>query len=165
MKKIIFWTTAFALLVSATIYGFAPSKVEVDNKAIKWYTLEEAIAANEKNQKKLFIDIYTEWCGWCKVMDKKTFTDPDVIRYINENFYAVKFDAEQKEDLRFKGKDYKFVQGGRRGIHEFAYTLLDRQASYPSFVLLDEELNRLGIIKGFKKSEPLLATLKEHLVQ
>ncbi len=147
------------LFLSLVAFKISPSEEVVNHTEIKWYTFEEAIQANQKSEKKLFIDIYTDWCGWCKVMDKKTFTNPDVIQYMNENFYAVKFNAEQQAPITFKGKEYEFIPGGRRGIHRLAYTLLDRQASYPSFVVLDGDLNRQNIIKGYKTPEPFLALL------
>ena len=93
-------------------------------------------------------------------MDKKTFTDPKVIQYMNDNFYAVKFNAEQKEAITYKGKKYECIPTGRRGVHRLAYELMDRSASYPSFVLLDENLNSLGIIKGYLTPDPFLKKLK-----
>ena len=179
MKKIILFSLGGLFLLSFAIFGFkadkpiieatksssietAPIKPVIANK-IQWYTLEEAMKANEKNPKKLFIDFYTDWCGWCKVMDNKTFKDAQVINFMNENFYAVKFNAEQKEALTFKGKEYKFLQGGKRGIHSFAYETLDRSASYPSFVVLDEKLNKHAIIKGFKKPEQFLQLMEAQI--
>lgn len=47
-----------------------------------------------KENKFIFVDAYTEWCGWCKVMDKEMFTDPVVSSFINENFVPVKVDFE-----------------------------------------------------------------------
>ena len=165
MKKVLLWTFAsllFILLASATINELKPQN-KVNDKAIKWYTMEEALEARKADPKKLFIDTYTDWCGWCKVMDQKTFTDPAIISFINENFYAVKFNAEQKEPIVFQGHTYNFVPNGRRGIHELAYTLLDRNTSYPSFVMLDESLGRMGIIKGYKTPEAFLPLLKQNL--
>ena len=63
---------------------------------MKWYTIEEVQALNEKDPKPILVDVYTDWCGWCKVMDRKTFANADVQAYIQENFYPVKFNAEQK---------------------------------------------------------------------
>uniref|UniRef100_A0A3Q2YUK7 Spermatogenesis-associated protein 20-like TRX domain-containing protein n=1 Tax=Hippocampus comes TaxID=109280 RepID=A0A3Q2YUK7_HIPCM len=54
---------------------------------------------NEGNTKKVFIDIYTDWCGWCKKMDKDTFQNPEVAAYMNENFLMVKMDAEGKDPI------------------------------------------------------------------
>jgi thioredoxin-related protein len=163
MKNLMLWTFAGLLLASATIYGFASEKVEVDDKAIHWLTMEEALVAHQKAPKKIFIDTYTDWCGWCKVMDKKTFTDADVIRYINENFYAVKFDAEQREPITFQGHTYQYVPAGRKGIHTLAYSLLDKRPSYPAFVLLNEDLHRFGLIKGYKTPEQFLGLMQQHM--
>ena len=161
MKNLLFFSTIGMVFLSITFLGFKASPTtEINSTEIKWYTFEEALAAQQKNDKKIFIDMYTDWCGWCKVMDKKTFTDPKVIQYMNDNFYAVKFNAEQKEAIIYKGKKYEFIPTGRRGVHRLAYELMDRSASYPSFVLLDENLNSLGIIKGYLTPDPFLKKLK-----
>jgi len=111
MKNLLLFSTVGMVFLSITFLGFkaSPTSSEITTTEIKWYTLEEALEAQEKNDKKIFIDMYTDWCKWCKVMDQKTFTDQAVIQYMNENFYAVKFNAEQKEAINFLGyiKGYK----------------------------------------------------------
>lgn len=162
MKNLLLFSTIGMILLSITFLGFKASPTTaINSPEIKWFTLEEALAAQEKNDKKIFIDMYTDWCKWCKVMDQKTFTDREVIQYMNDNFYAVKFNAEQKEAITFKGKKYDFVKNGRRGIHRLAYELMEGSASYPSFVLLDKNLDRLGYIKGYKAPALFLSTLKD----
>ena len=71
----------------------------------------------------MIIDLYTDWCGWCKVMDRNTFTDSDVISHINNNFIAIKFDAEYQNSVTFNNNLYKYVRSGRKGINELAYYL------------------------------------------
>ncbi|MEM6319944.1 MAG: DUF255 domain-containing protein [Bacteroidota bacterium] len=160
-KKISLVATLFILLGSLYAFTiFQPSANAVDDTKIKWYTLEEAIEANKTNPKKIAIDIYTSWCHWCKVMDKETFTNPDVIQYMNEHFYAVKFDGEHKEKITFQGKEYKFVTVGRRGINTLAYYLLDGRAAYPTIVYLDEDLNKVKVSPGFKKPDQMVEELK-----
>ena len=70
-------------------------------------TLDEARAAQKKEPKKIFMDVYTNWCGPCKLLDKNTFQNPDVSRYISEHFYAVKFNAEGNDVIKFKGYTFK----------------------------------------------------------
>ncbi|MDX1666172.1 MAG: DUF255 domain-containing protein [Saprospiraceae bacterium] len=130
------------------------------NTAVNWYTWEEAIAANKEEPKKLFIDVYTDWCGWCKKMDQTTFSDPKVAAYLNENFYPVKFNAEQRESIVYDGHELKYKQAGRRGVHELAYSLLNGRLSYPSYVYLDEERKRITISPGYKAAEPFLKEIK-----
>ncbi|MEO0341161.1 MAG: DUF255 domain-containing protein, partial [Bacteroidota bacterium] len=126
---------------------------------IKWYTWEEALEANKKEPKKLFIDLYTDWCGWCKRMDATTFKDPKVVAHMNENYYAIKFDAEQKEEVIYNNYTFKFIDQGRRGVHELAYSLLDGKLSYPSYVYMTEKVERLYVSKGYKQVDQFIQEL------
>jgi thioredoxin-related protein len=121
-------------------------------------TWEEAVqkASTEASPKKLFIDVYTDWCGWCKKMDKDTFQNAEVAAYMSENFYMVKLDAEQKEPIEFKGKTYNFVATGRRGYHELAAALLQGRMSYPTVIFLDEEIKMLSPVPGYQKPDAFL---------
>ncbi|MBT8218466.1 MAG: DUF255 domain-containing protein [Bacteroidia bacterium] len=130
------------------------------NDKINWYTWEEAVEANKTEKRKFVIDMYTDWCGWCKVMDKKTFTNSDIVEYVNENFYPIKFDAEQRESIDFNNHTFKYVDGGRNGIHELAYSLLNGRLSYPTIVYLDEEYKRIMISPGYKQPKQLMKELR-----
>lgn len=132
----------------------------IQAQEIKWMTWEQAAEANEKEPKKVFVDLYTDWCGWCKKMDATTFKDPAVIEAMNKDFYAVKLNAEQKESIMWKGQEFKWVSGGRSGVNMLAYELLDGKLSYPSFVLLDGVYARIAISPGYKQPEALLKELR-----
>ena len=112
-------------------------------------TFEEAIEKSKTEKRKIFIDVFTDWCGWCKVMDKSTFPDPTIAGLLNEKFYPVKFDAEQTADVVFRGTTFKFVPQGNRGYHQLAAALLNGQMSYPNFVFLDEEFRIIPIYPGY----------------
>lgn len=134
---------------------------QVSSTDIAWMDWNDAIAAaRAEKDKKIFVDMYTDWCGWCKRMDRSTFAEPEVIQYMNRHFYPVKFDAEQKETIKYKGKEFEFVAAGRRGYHELAGTLLNGRLSYPSFVFLDENENRIMISPGYKRKDEFLLELK-----
>ena len=79
---------------------------------IEWLSWEEAAKRSSTNPKKFLVDVYTEWCGWCRKMDANTFAHPEIARYINDNFYAIKFNAGDRDDIVWKGKTYKFVSNG-----------------------------------------------------
>jgi len=136
-----------------------PASEENTAEEIKWYSWDEAIELANDEPKKIFIDLYTDWCGWCKRMDATTFQDPDVVAYMNEHFIAVKVDAEQKEEIEYKGNTFKFVDAGRRGVHQLAYSLLDGRLGYPSYVYLDENQNRITISPGYKPAERMVKEL------
>ncbi len=117
---------------------------------INWMTWDEAVAANEKEPRKIFVDVYTDWCGWCKRMDATTFKDAAVIEALNDNFYAVKLNAEQREPITFKGKEYKFEAGGRRGSHQLAQMLLQGRMGYPTVVFLDAKSEVIQPVPGYQ---------------
>ncbi len=128
------------------------------NGKVNWMTFEEAIDANRVAPKKIFIDVYTSWCSWCKVMDKKTFSDSTVAAYMNENFYSVKFDAESKDTIIYKENKFYFIPEYKS--HALAVSLLDGKMSYPSFVVLTENEQRLKILQGYQEKDVFLQNLK-----
>jgi len=140
MKKFIF----LLALASFSLFSFG--------QPVKWYTIEEAMAMIKKEPRKIVIDVYTNWCKWCKVMDTATFQHPVVAGYLNKKFYPVKFNAEQKEDVVFEGTTYKFVPGGGRGYHELAAALLNGNMGYPSIVFLDEKGKMIQPMQGYIKA-------------
>lgn len=159
MKKLMIPVAVLA--IAGLIYAFVPRSQAVANTGeFKWYTWEEAIKANKKNPKKIMVDCYTDWCGWCKRMDANTFSDPKVQEYLNKHFYAVKFDAEQKEDILYDGKTFKFVANGRRGYHELAATLLNGRLSYPSIAYLSENEELITVSPGYKEVPDFMNELK-----
>ena len=83
-----------------SIFFILSNTSATDAGPIQWMTWDEAVAASKESPKKILVDVYTDWCGYCKKMDKGTFTDVDLAKYINENFSAVKLDAEQKDYIR-----------------------------------------------------------------
>lgn len=127
---------------------------------IKWYTWEQAQELQKTAPRKIFVDVYTDWCGWCKRMDKTTFADSAVAAYMATHYYPVKFDAEQKADVVFAGHTFKFQPQGTRGVHEFAVALLDGKMSYPSYIYLNEKYERIMVSPGYKEAPDLMKELK-----
>ena len=135
------------------------------NDLINWISFEEAVKLQEEVPKTIIIDMYTDWCGWCKKMDVETFMHKQIADYINANFYAVKFDAETTDTIVYQGKTYVNNNTGRRSSHELAKLLMNGRMSYPTIVYIDFE-NNIHPVPGFmdvKKIEPLLIYFTERV--
>src|SRR6056300_1975427 len=96
MKNAIFFTFFFLLEFSNVLA-----------QNIQWMTLADAVEAQKTTPKKIFMDVYTDWCGPCKLLDKNTFQNPDVSRYISEHYYAVKFNAEGTEEIKYYDQTFQ----------------------------------------------------------
>ena len=160
MKKIAFFAGLLAII--SLIYAFVPSSSTTNANAAEkpdWVDWETAVERNKTDKRPFIVDIYTDWCGFCKKMDRTTFTDPEVIKYINEHFHAIKFNAEQKEPIVWEGKTFEWVNHGRRGVNTLAASLLDGKLGYPSFVYLNEDMQRIMIAPGYKTPEMIMKEL------
>ncbi|MEM6320799.1 MAG: DUF255 domain-containing protein [Bacteroidota bacterium] len=118
---------------------------------VNWMSWEDAIAANEVEPRKIFVDVYTQWCAYCKKMDRETFSNQYVAKYLNENYYPVKLDAQQKNDIFYKNKIYRFVnRGGKNSYHELAAEIMNGRLSYPTIVFLNEDEKVIQSIPGYR---------------
>lgn len=133
-------------------------KIQDNSEKIQWISLDEASKLAEKTGKKIIVDVYTHWCGWCKIMDQKTFSNSDVIKYINSKYLAVKLNAETKDSLIYKG--IKFGFNPEKRANQLAYLLLNGKMSYPTTVILNEKSEILTPITGFVEPQIMLKVLK-----
>ncbi|WP_308992920.1 thioredoxin fold domain-containing protein [Mariniflexile litorale] len=153
MKRILY-VLSFAVLTSISSIA----------QEINWVTLEKAVELQKKTPKKIMMDVYTNWCGPCKMLDKNTFQNPDVVKYVNANYYAVKFNAEGNDNITYKGKTYsnpgyKPEMASRRNAnHELSHYL--QIQAYPTIVFMDEKGDVIAPIKGYQTPPQLELYLK-----
>lgn len=132
---------------------------------VQWMSIEEAQEMTKKSPKPILVDIYTEWCGPCKML-ARSFEDPAVAAYVNETFYAVKFNGESPDPVNFAGKTYSNPgydpnKGPRRrnSAHELTRSMGLR--GYPTLFVLDKStLQVTDRLVGYKPPDALLSTLK-----
>ncbi|HRH71351.1 MAG: thioredoxin family protein [Flavobacteriales bacterium] len=142
-------------------------KATTPKAGIQWLTIEEAQAKTKKVPKPLMVDVFTSWCGPCKMLEAKTFSDPRLAEYVNKHFYAVKFNAESGTPVTFKGQKLENPEfnpantGGRNGTHQLTYTIanVEGRIAYPTVVYMDSDLNVLAPVQGYltpDQMEPIL---------
>lgn len=132
------------------LFALALSFNAIGQEKINWMTFEEASAATLGTPKMILVDVYTDWCGWCKKMDKDTFTDNEVIAYVNDNFYAVKLHGEKTDyTFTFRGNEYT----------EASMAKTMRVTSYPNFVIMDASMENITQLPGYRQPKPFIEGL------
>lgn len=152
------------IFIAIAQLSWKPFSTPKSKEKINWVTIEEAEQLRLSEPRKIMIDVYTDWCGWCKRMDATTFSNPTLVNYVNTHYYAVKLNAEQREPITLGGKTYNFVANGRRGYNEIAHELLQGKMSYPTVVFLDESMNMIQPLPGYRDAKTMQPIL-EYLAQ
>jgi thioredoxin-related protein len=144
MNKIIMFLGLF--LITTQIARASDKK---ESNEIHWMSFEEAEAKMKEKPKKVIIDVYTSWCGWCKVMDKKTYTNDSLIQFVNENYYAIKFDAEQRTPIKFMGKSWEY--SAQNKVNDLAVQMMQGRMSYPTTIFMDEGFKDPQVVPGYQE--------------
>ena len=125
---------------------------------IKWMSIEEALATQANNPKKIVINFYSESSSPCKKMEKETYNHSLIAKYLNENFYPVKFNAEGKETINVMGRTFGNTNSiENNSLNEFSKFM--NISTVPSTVFIDEENKIITVLQGnltAKELEPYL---------
>lgn len=141
------------VLEITTDYG-----IDTDS-TVHWLTWEQYDSAMQLEPRMAFIDVYTDWCAWCKKMDENLFIDPVSATYINNHFYPIKFDAETKNDVAVNGIVYKSEILGNRSYNAWAKELLNADLQFPALVFLDQNFENISLIQTYQTPSSIKSTL------
>ena len=125
------------------------------NAQVHWKPIEQAAQIDtKKNNKLFFIDFSTSWCGWCKKMDRDTFSDPVVAAILNKYYIPVHFDAEGNSTFTWNGTKYTSnnVAGHKPQTHPFTRAILGQKVGYPSFAVFNSEAGLIQILQGYQNA-------------
>lgn len=117
---------------------------------IAWVEYDEGAKIANETGKKLLVDVYTDWCTWCKKMDADVYTAADVRAQIEKHFVPVKLNAESNESVEFNGSSMTKIQFSRAvGV-----------TGYPSTLFLNEAQEPITLVPGFIPAERFAVILK-----
>ncbi|MCE2787876.1 MAG: thioredoxin family protein [Bacteroidota bacterium] len=137
MKKF-FSITLFAIALLSSSF------ISPKNEELKWMDFNEGYELAKKKNKIMLVDVYTDWCGWCKVMDRETYAKPEVIKMINADFVAIKFNPEKKDVVyTFEGKQYTGDQ--------LAGVISNNQLTgYPTTIFMYPKGKKMNVVGGYQ---------------
>lgn len=157
------WLAGILLIAAGFISAYQQPSKNINAESIQYMgSLEEALAAQKDHPKKIIVDLYTDWCNWCKVMDKNTFSEPSVYNYINDKFYFVRINGEADKNIQYQGKTYSLQVVNGKKMHQFssAFGSVNGRVGYPTFIFFDEKGNKIEASQGFKDTEAFNKILK-----
>lgn len=143
-----------SLLLGTLLIGFLlqseSTPESVSESSVSWHTFDEAVALAKRDNKKILIDVYTDWCGWCKKMDSEVYSHSSVVNALSASFVAVKLNAESSKPFVFQGRSFteeSFAAGA--GV-----------TGYPTTIFLDSESAPITLVPGYITADRFVPILK-----
>ncbi|MSQ45612.1 MAG: DUF255 domain-containing protein [Ignavibacteria bacterium] len=143
-------TKHILILFISSLLCFELSESQENNSKLKWLNFNDAVKVSEKSNKKLLVDVYTDWCSWCKKMDSNVYANEKVLEYLNKKFVVVKLNAEGKTTVNFKDTTYsaaEFSQG--MGV-----------TGYPATLFFTANGNPITLLPGYVEAPMFLNVLR-----
>ena len=157
--RLLFMDKKAFVALTACFFVFSFGKVKPTAKEkINWVSLDEATFKMKVESKPVLIDLYTGWCYWCKVMDKKTYNSPNVISYINDHFYAVKLNAETKDTIVWNDRKYAYNSNDK--VNDFAIYVTQGRLAFPNTIIFPKNDRQPASVPGYMQPKEIEVILK-----
>lgn len=150
-------------IVTLVISGLFAEKGVAQDSEVNWVGFEQLEDSLRVNPKPVFLDFYTDWCVYCKKMDRRVFSDPEVIKLLNQHYYAVRFDAESRDTVVFGGRTFVNEQAPRKGgFHQLALYLAARHGEFspPALLFFSADLYLRQRVFSYQSPQELKELLK-----
>ena len=135
-----------------------------EKEILKVYSFEEVEKIHEQKPKPIVVFLYTDWCKICFGMKKNTFEDSKVINLLNNSFYFINLNGEEKKDITFLGKTFVYKPSGNKtGTHELAKALgsINKKISYPTTIILNKKFEINIQLDSYINVKKMLLMLKD----
>jgi thioredoxin-related protein len=152
-----------AMIAGAYIYR---TYIDVEKVDVIWYDPQIAseLVSSDRNSgnkpKKILIFVYTDWCGWCKKMEKEFYGRSDIAKYINENYYPIRLNADNPNDIVFNGETYKYIRQNGGNYHQLVVALMGNRLGFPTNIILDDKFEMLKKLPGYIPHDNLFCITK-----
>lgn len=135
--------------------------VQSYSQQLQTYSFEQVEQLVEENPRPILLYFYTDWCQYCKMLQKNTFKDKKVTEKLNNNYYVIFFNGETKVDVKHQNKKFSYVPKGiKSGYHQLVYFYLkNRQEIYPTILFLDNDFKELAFLQSYLSAQNLLKIL------
>jgi thioredoxin-related protein len=155
----------------------AEDPVSPEGAGVEWFKFDEAVKQANTDGKHIMVDVYTDWCGWCKKLDAETYSNPEVRKVLDASYVSSKVKGDSGGPLKVKGQP---LVEGERTFLQFVATEdvmttekeLTRSSfqitGYPTIVFLGADGRMITKIPGFQNAEQfknLLNFIKDDLYQ
>jgi thioredoxin-related protein len=120
------------------------------DQGLAWRDFGRGLSEAKAQRKRILVDVYTDWCGWCKRMDRDTYSEPEVQKYLSRTFVPVRLNAEAPTRVGYKGNEYSY----RQLASGFRVT------GYPTALFLESDGTHIVSAPGYMKATDFLSVLR-----
>ncbi len=152
------------MVFSLMLSSFSLLSAQEEKQEIPWINFEEAVIRNKKDPKKFMVYVYSNNCGWCRKMEKETFSDSAISDFISRHYHPVKINNNFKKNIQYDNRSFRYLPANEAnntgGYHELIAILLEGRLAYPSIAYLNEDMVYLGVDRGYKNVSAFLERLR-----